>query len=1098
MHAFRRDRRTWLLVVLLIVVGIALALLLLIERLTPAPTPLSSSDLSPYEQLWAQVQPDGTVSQETALEAFAVAIAPLPGVTPPAGATTPLSERMDGTFAIDWLLPYYDQLTPDQQRAVDAALAPDPNAPVHSPESSDTTPGIVLADATPEQFYDGFVESAIPVIESRLGRKLTISHAISINPTQEGKKSDFAITYAVSKIGTDCYIHVNPLLETIGEEAVVRATMAHEVFHCFQFDWEHSHGGLKDLPAWIKEGQAEWVGETVGGPSSQGGAWWGTYLYTTDVALWARGYDAIGFYQHLQEEGIDPWSIFDPMLAAATTASAGQVNSDAYKAADATDDTFQDTWASGIFREPSMGAAWNATSPWYTTANTAPKHQLVSNGSVDTLTADVVVNQDWSLFSTADIVEIDGTGHVRLYTTPDGNETDTAQRWLCTRSGGCDCPDGTSYAGPDLETVTSTFELALTGGLAGASAKVTGHALDEFCKPRPSVPTLPPSPPCKTDCPYSNGDPHIRTVNRYRYDFMAEGEFTLLRSPDASLEVQARQAPVPDSRFGAVSKNTAVAARVNGHRLGLYAAPDTGALTVKVDGQAADPSTPIDLGSGGAVRAVSKGVEIDFPDGTVLWALSVGTWGINAVVQPSDALRSDGMGLLGSIVPGGIGLPALPDGTRLPAAPDEATRDKTMYGQFADAWRVTDATTLFDYDPGTSTATFTDRNFPADVPSPVPPSFSPDLVAAAEAACAGVSDQELHDECTFDVEATGDDGYATSYAAVEQDLYDVGIVTPSPTPAPSGGATGAVVVTQATDIQGSALSPDGSVVDLSIDTASGKAQLVAVDAKSGRVLKQVEEPRATDLHIAAGSLWAAGLAADASGGICTVTRFDPDTLDTQATFPIPCTFGYPGPRIVSMGTSVWFVDTSAYDLNAQTGAKLTRIDPTTNQPGSSVPLGFIGGCCQDSQGAVFCYCSQGTLSGLADGGSGFVSLGQPSGSIFPVGDGVWTTDQNGDAVLERVDGSTSPPIPLQGAQIVGGDANGLYVQQSRAQIELLYQRSDGSAPTQVGAAPVIGTGLDQTNLDYETGGPVKLAAPGGLATLWLYQGTVYGQWAPLP
>jgi len=46
---------------------------------------------------------------------------------------------------------------------------------------------------------------------------------------------------------------------------------------------------------------------------------------------------------------------------------------------------------------------------------------------------------------------------------------------------------------------------------------------------------------------------------------------------------------------------------------------------------------------------------------------------------------------------------SLPDGTRLPAATDDQQRSTVVYGQFADAWRVTDATSLFDYDAGKST-----------------------------------------------------------------------------------------------------------------------------------------------------------------------------------------------------------------------------------------------------------------------------------------------------------------------------------------------------------------------------------------------------------
>src|SRR5205807_9956787 len=51
---------------------------------------------------------------------------------------------------------------------------------------------------------------------------------------------------------------------------------------------------------------------------------------------------------------------------------------------------------------------------------------------------------------------------------------------------------------------------------------------------------------------------------------------------------------------------------------------------------------------------------------------------------------------------------ALPDGTVLP----QPVSQSTLYGQYADAWRITDQTSLFDYAPGQSTATFTNEDFP--------------------------------------------------------------------------------------------------------------------------------------------------------------------------------------------------------------------------------------------------------------------------------------------------------------------------------------------------------------------------------------------------
>ncbi len=149
---------------------------------------------------------------------------------------------------------------------------------------------------------------------------------------------------------------------------------------------------------------------------------------------------------------------------------------------------------------------------------------------------------------------------------------------------------------------------------------------------------------------------------------------------------------------------------MGGHRVGIYVIG--GALQVRVDGAVVDITSAQDFGSGARLAPYPKGLEIDFPDGTKLWALSVGRYGVNAFVLPSSGLKTSGVGLLGPIVPGGLGVPALPDGTRLPAATDRHARHTVVYGRFADAWRVTDSTTLFDYDGGKSTATYTQKGYP--------------------------------------------------------------------------------------------------------------------------------------------------------------------------------------------------------------------------------------------------------------------------------------------------------------------------------------------------------------------------------------------------
>ena len=207
---------------------------------------------------------------------------------------------------------------------------------------------------------------------------------------------------------------------------------------------------------------------------------------------------------------------------------------------------------------------------------------------------------------------------------------------------------------------------------------------------------------------------------------------------------------------------------------------------------------------------------------------------------------------------------------------------------------------------------------------------------------------------------------------------------------------------------------------------------------------------------------------------------------------MPCDGGIAGPRIVSTGTAVWFVDTTKVDATTGTGATLTRIDPDTNRPGRSVPLGYVGGCCQDAQGAVTCNCGNG-LSRLDEDAAAFRPLGSYT-RIYPAGAGFWT-EQGDSAVFVDGSGSVSATVPLQDRRIVGGDPTGVYLQGGSPAVTLWRQPADGSAAVRVAAAPIFGTGLDQTFADYLTGGFPWFATPHGFVHLWIHDKALDLQWA---
>jgi hypothetical protein len=287
-----------------------------------------------------------------------------------------------------------------------------------------------------------------------------------------------------------------------------------------------------------------------------------------------------------------------------------------------------------------------------------------------------------------------------------------------------------------------------------------------------------------------SGDPHTRTVDGTSYDFQAVGEFTLLRDGNR-MEVQVRQSPVAtqnpitDSYTGltsCVSVNTAVAARLGKHRIALQPGKEGRRLQFYVDEKPANVSADgIDLG-GHRVTAFDAngelGIRVDFEGGTVLtvtpafWTAHK-IWYMNVSVSNTSADE----GIMG-FVPRDSWLPRLRDGTNVGPMPASLPdRYAVLYKTFADSWRVTDTTSLFVYESGTSTKTFTDRDWPAEKPPcqmkpefqvPGVPVFKGMPIDRARVVCQAVMEKDLHTNCVFDVATTGDPIFAEGYLLAQE------------------------------------------------------------------------------------------------------------------------------------------------------------------------------------------------------------------------------------------------------------------------------------------------------------------------------------------
>jgi len=457
---------------------------------TATPTPaLVPTDFTATPSRWNEVLDgigdDGEVSVALAVDAFSLAVAPLAG----SDLRRAGSDAMvpDASSAVAWALRHFAELTPEQQRDVAIALSPEDEAPSlaaggglrrDAPAARGRHVGcygqiVPSNDSTGAGPLREALDDAIAEIRARLGGAIELVAPTYLLLDHRDLGIGLAYTWAdpgdCSQNGmSSCTIHLSAEAESSGA-AEMRSILAHEAMHCYQF--QYLGMGANDLQPWVLEGLPAWVGEDIAGGSTISTSWWTRYLTTPASSLYGRDYDAIGFYAHLDEVGIDPWSriisIFD-----------GFSNEPAFEGAGASSGAFLDSWPSSTLRRTDIGRAWDATGPGITIDRAAPAALSVGNGGTATATVGKVSGGLFDVSISADIVTFGFDGFGRMGAEGGTDAVITSGDTFCARAGGCVCPDGTSLPYPPI---AGRVVLGVSNGTSPSSVAIAGQELD--CDP---------------------------------------------------------------------------------------------------------------------------------------------------------------------------------------------------------------------------------------------------------------------------------------------------------------------------------------------------------------------------------------------------------------------------------------------------------------------------------------------------------------------------------------------------------------------------------------------------------------------------------------
>ena len=728
------------------------------------------------EEIAALIE-DGESTPQIAIDAFALIVEGVPGAS---ASDLPPGERFGGNYVHRLLEEVRDGLTSEQRAFVDAYFsAGEEIGTVRSDGTIEPANGpsavgpFVLASAGSAAVQPIAALGSGPLDKDEYLDLLAAVHLHWISYLPNMPDFDVKLTLTNQPGGMDALlvesglcrirVHAHFTQNQQPSEDEVLWYFAHELFHCVQDHWLEQ----KQPPAWLMEGSADWAaydllrGQTL---EYEGGSTdWFVNSYTP---LKARAYSAWPLFENARLSGLDVYASIQSMVAAPGSSVAATLGVSGMNGL-----VFRRDWSTRTLRNDNFDATWWL--PWPTHApQSGPvvnayalerglgTYNVVGTGDFSQPQLGVVVSDD------VDVLTATPLGGPLTTWTALGTRTvaEGKSATFCFTPGECQCPNGATSSAIPMTSRIMFFSYPASESAVKSSVSARAFDPDKDCKEEPDQEEA-----------ESNGDPHLLTFDGLPYDVITLGEFVAARDPTGDLEVQTRHEP-----FIHGAGTTAVALGTGSSRITIttpgFFTPD---VVIRVDGVVTDATTF--EADGVSFQVEETEVTATWPDGSTVelhWFLG---WFVQISVPHERAGRMEG--LLGS-ADGDFGNDLrMLDGTVVDT--NEAETDESP---FVLSWAVTEDTTLFDYEPGESIATFRVPH-----PNPVPPPIDQDALALCETALGEQATSYEVSSCAYDVSVTEDTGFVDEYVREVEERVDLDLPPTTPgTTTTLGPPTGSV------------------------------------------------------------------------------------------------------------------------------------------------------------------------------------------------------------------------------------------------------------------------------------------------------------------